>query len=140
MWENSYLIQFCITEAECKKETLFITGGKDTCILEMMDEAMKAMKAHMNESINMIGIMKWDDVHGNDKLIQKTKRILVRTDFPCCCVHKIRKHIRQGPFFKHLFRRYNLQPPPRPLTRTNENESLLNSIFVELPSDLKQSR
>ena len=41
-----------------------------------MDEAMKA---HKNQSINTIGIMKWNDVHQNQKLVQnqKTKRILV---------------------------------------------------------------
>ena len=48
----------------------------DTKIIEMMDEAMKA---HKNQSINTIGIMKWNDVHQNQKLVQnqKTKRILV---------------------------------------------------------------
>ncbi|XP_066923702.1 transient receptor potential cation channel subfamily M member 8-like isoform X2 [Clytia hemisphaerica] len=68
------LNKFCKTVAESKKETLFITGGMDTKIIEMMDEAMKA---HKNQSINTIGIMKWNDVHQNDKLTQKNKRILV---------------------------------------------------------------
>ena len=73
---SSLFLKFCKTIAESKKETLFITGGMDTEIIEMMDEAMKA---HKNQSINTIGIMKWNDVHQNQKLVQnqKTKRILV---------------------------------------------------------------